>query len=609
MGFVTRRLIVALAVACSLPLSMTTSALAGDWTHGVATVGELKYPAGFDHFNYVNPEAPKGGTLKLSSLGTFDNFNPAVNKGNLATGIGLVFESLMKRSLDEPFSNYGLIAEAISYPDDYSSVSFRLNEKARWADGKPITPEDVIFSFESAKEYDQSKYFYYQHVDKVEKTGEREVKFTFDKGGNRELPHIISDLLVLPKHWWEDEGPGGKKRDISATTLEAVMGSGPYKIARVNAGSTLRYELRDDYWGKDLNVNLGYNNFQNIDYTFFSDRNVEFEAFKGGSTDFWAENEAKRWATAYDFPAANDGRIKRESLDNDDRDTGVMVGFVYNTRRPEFQDVRVRRALNYAFDFEELNRTIFYGQYKRVDSYFYGTELASSGLPTGKELEILNEVKDKIDPRILTEEYNNPVGGTPQKFRDNLRKAIGLFKEAGYELRGNKMVNAKTGKPFSFEIMLNTPIIERVALPFAANLRKIGVTATVRSVDASQYQERARNRDFDVIYWAWGESLNPGNEQAEYWGSKSAQTPGTQNYAGISDPAIDTVISKVIFAPDIESQHAAVKALDRLLLWGNYTLPSYTIRSTRLAYWDKFARPEELPYYSIGFPSIWWAKQ
>lgn len=592
----------------ALSLALPAAAQDAPWTNGISVIGKLKYPPGFKHFDYVNPDAPKRGDLKQSELGTFDNLNPIVNKGNLAAGLGLVYESLMKSSMDEVFTTYGLLAESVSYPADFSSVSFRLNADAKWADGQPVTVEDVIFSFEKAKEYDQSKLFYYLHVKGGRKTGDREVTFDFDLTGNRELPAIMGQLLIVPKHWWEGTAPNGKKRDISATTLEPVMGSGPYRIRSLSAGNVITYELRDDYWGKDLNVNVGQNNFRTMSHTYYSDRNVEFEAFRGGNTDYWSENEAKRWKTGYDFPAVKEGKINREELENDSRDSGVMVGFIFNLRREQFKDVRVRKALNYAFDFEELNRTIFFQQYSRINSYYYGSELASSGLPAGRELEILNEVKDTVPPTVFTEAYTNPVGGDPKKFRDNLREAVALFKEAGYEIRGRQMVNARTGKPLAFEIMLNTPIIERVALPFAENLKKIGIAATVRSVDSSQFVERARKRDFDIMYSGWGESLNPGNEQAEYWGSQSAKTDGSQNYAGISDPAIDALIRKVIFHKDRDDQIAAVKALDRVLLHHHFVIPSYTLRYSRIAYWDKFERPAELPQYNIGFPTIWWAK-
>lgn len=579
-----------------------------NWTNGISVIGELKYPPGFKHFDYVNPAAPKKGDLRLSELGTFDNLNPLVNKGNIAAGIGGVYETLMKSSLDEAFSSYGLIAESIAYPPDFSTVSFKLNPKAKWADGQPVTVEDVLFSFEKAKEYDQSRFFYYQHVKAGKKTGDNEVTFEFDLKGNRELPAIMGQIIVVPKHWWEATAADGKKRDISATTLEPVMGSGPYKVKSIKPGSSITYELRGDYWGKDLNVNLGQDNFRTVTHTFYADRNVEFEAFRAGDIDFWNENEAKRWATQYEFPAVKEGKVKKEVLPNDGRNSGVMVGFIMNLRREQFKDIRVREALNYAYDFETLNRTIFFKQYKRVNSFFYGSELASSGLPQGKELEILNEVKDLVPPEVFTEEYKNPVAGDPKKFRENMFKAIQLLKEAGYEIRGGKMINAKTGQQLALEIMLNSPVVERAVLPYAENLKKIGIAARVRSVDDSQFVERTRKRDFDIVYQAWGQSLNPANEQANYWGSQSAKTDGSQNYSGISDPGIDKLIQRVIFSTDRDDHIAAVKALDRVLLHHRFVVPSYTTRDARIAYWDKFDRPRELPYYSVGFPTVWWAK-
>lgn len=596
--------------AALLLLSLASPSLAADqnWTNGISVIGELKYKPGFKHFDYVNPDAPKQGSLKQSELGTFDNLNPVVNKGNLAASVGLVYETLMKSSLDEAFSSYGLIAESIAYPSDFSSVSFKLNPNAKWADGQPITVEDVLFSFDNAKEHDQSKYFYYQQVKAGKKIGDHEVTFEFTSKGNRELPAIMGQLIIVPKHWWQGTAPNGKKRDIGGTTLEPVMGSGAYKIKSINPGNSITYELRDDYWGKDLNVNVGQDNFRTTTFTYYADRNVEFESFRAGDTDFWAENEAKRWATQYEFPGVKEGKVKREVLPNDGRNLGVMVGFVMNLRREQFRDSKVREALNYAYDFETLNRTIFYEQYKRVNSFFYGTELASSGLPQGKELEILNEVKDEIPAAAITEEYKNPVAGDPKKLRENMFKAIQLLKEAGYQIQGGKMINTKTGKQLGFEIMLNSPVVERAVLPYAQNLKRIGINAVVRSVDASQYVERQRKRDFDIIYWAWGESLNPGNEQADFWGSQSAKTDGSQNYSGISDPGVDKLIQRVIFSTDRDDKIAAVKALDRVLLHHHFVVPSYTTRDSRIAYWDKFDRPKELPYYSTGFPTIWWAK-
>ncbi len=583
-----------------------------EWRHAISVIEAPKYPKDFPRFNYVNPDAPKAGNLKLSASGTFDTFNPVLDKGELAAGLtprlSLVTETLLKPSMDEVDAVYGLLAEAVAYPEDYAWVKFRLRSEAKWADGQPVTPEDVVFSFEKFKDLNPKYTSYYQHVLKAEKTGEREVTFTFDEKNNRELPVIVGEIDIVPMHWWTANGPDGKPRDISKTTLEPIMGSGPYRIASFSPGSTIRYELRDDYWGRDINVNIGYDNFRSQTYTYFADLDVEFEAFRSGNVDYWAENSAMRWARSYDFPAVADGRVKREVLDNEYKTSGVLVGFIPNMRRDKFKDPRLRKALNYAFDFEELNRTIFFGQYRRIDSYFYGSELASSGLPEGKELEILKGLGDGVPPEVFTTEYKNPVAGDPAKLRDNLRTAISLFREAGYEIRGGRMTDTKSGTPLSFEILLNGPTIERVALPFADNLKKIGVTVSVRTVDASQYANRVRSFDYDMIYLGWAQSLNPGNEQKNYWGSQSVGQEGSQNYAGISSPAIDKLINQIIFVKDRETLIPTVKALDRLLLAGSYTVPSYTMRSSRIAYWDKFGRPAELPTYGIGFPSIWWAK-
>lgn len=583
-----------------------------EWRHAISVIEAPKYPKDFPRFNYVNPDAPKAGDLKLSASGTFDTFNPILDKGELAAGLtprlSLVTETLLKPSMDEVDAVYGLLAEAVSYPDDFAWAKFRLRPEAKWADGQPVTPEDVVFSFDSFKDLNPKYASYYQHVVKVEKTGEHEVTFTFDEKNNRELPVIVGEIDIVPKHWWTANGPDGKPRDIAKTTLEPIMGSGPYRIHSFSPGSRIRYELRDEYWGKDLNVNIGYDNFRSQTYTYFADLDVEFEAFRSGNVDFWAENSAMRWARSYDFPAAVDGRVKREVLDNEYKTSGVLVGFIPNMRRDKFKDARVRKALNYAFDFEDLNRTIFFGQYQRIDSYFYGSELASGGLPEGKELEILKALGDDMPPEVFTSQYKNPVAGDPAKLRDNLRTAISLFREAGYEIRDGRMTDTKTGTPLSFEILLNGPTIERVALPFADNLKKIGVTVSVRTVDASQYANRVRSFDYDMIYLGWAQSLNPGNEQKNYWGSQSVGREGSQNYAGISDPAIDKLIDQIIFAKDRDTLIPTVKALDRLLLSGSYTIPSYTMRSSRIAYWDKFERPAELPTYGIGFPSIWWAK-
>jgi microcin C transport system substrate-binding protein len=579
------------------------------WRHGIALMGEPKLPPDFTSLPYVNADAPKRGTLNLSNEGTFDSFNPILTlRGAPAVGLSMVFDTLMKPSEDEVSTSYGLLAEGVSYPEDLSSATFRLRPEAKWEDGQPVTSEDVVFSFQKAKDLNPQLAGYYSHVTSAEKAGERDVVFHFDEKNNKELPSIVGQLMIVPKHWWEGKDAKGQQRDIAKTTLEPVMGSGPYRIASFSPGSALRYELRDDYWGKEMPINRGQNNFRTINYTLFADRDVEFEAFRGGNVDFWQETQATRWATRYDFPAAKDGRVKREELPNPFRATGIMQALVPNMRRDLFKDERVREALNFAFDFEEINRTVMYSQYTRVNSFFFGTELASSGLPEGKELEILNSVKTQIPAEVFTKPYTNPVGGDPQKARENLRKAVSLMKEAGWELKGNKMLNAKTSAPFSFEILLSSPQLERIALPFVKTLERIGIEARLRTVDSSQYTNRTRSFDFDMTWIVWGQTLTPGNEQQYYWGSKSAATEGTRNFAGIADPAIDVLIGRIVYAKDRPELVAATRALDRVLLAHHYVVPLYYMMAMRIAYWDKFDRPQNLPEYGIGFPDIWWSR-
>jgi microcin C transport system substrate-binding protein len=578
------------------------------WRHAISVLEEPKLPPDFKALPYVNVDAPKGGELRLSAEGTFDSFNPLIDRGSPALGTTLVFETLLKSSEDEVLASYGLLAEAVSVPADVSSASFRLRPEARWADGQPVTPEDVIFSFEAAKQHSTQLASYYRHVTAAEKTGDREVTFRFAEKNNRELPAIVGDFPILPKHWWEGKDGRGQQRDIARTTLEPLMGSGAYKIGAVQPGSTIRYERRDDYWGEDLPINVGQYNFATISYTYFADPDVEFEAFRAGTIDYYQESSSSRWATRYAFDAVKDGRVVREALPNQFRATGVMQAMVPNMRRDIFKDERVREALNYAFDFEDLNKNLAYGGLKRVDSFFWGTELASSGLPQGRELEILQSIKDQVPPEVFATPYTNPVGGDPQKVRDNFRQAIALMKEAGWELKGNRMVNTKTGQPMSFEILLNSPALERSVLPFVASLKKIGVDARIRTVDASQYINRIRSFDYDVIWSVWAQTLNPGNEQADYWGSQSVGRNGSRNYAGIADPAVDALIGMITAAPNRDEQVAAVKAMDRVLLARHYVMPLFYTGETKIAYWNRLAHPQALPEYGIGFPNIWWAK-
>jgi microcin C transport system substrate-binding protein len=599
--------IAVLALLLALPV-VTTSGAADEpkWRHGTALMGEPKYPAGFRHFDYVNPQAPKGGLLRMSENGTFDSFNPILaNKGNPAGGLSLISEQLMASALDEVSTEYGEIAEALKFPDDYSSVTYRLNPKARWHDGRPITPEDVVWSLQVIKEHNPGQAFYYQHVAKAEATGEREVTFTFDQAGNRELPHIVGQLTILPKHWWTGTGADGKPRSIGETTLEPPLGSGPYRIKSFEAGRTVVYERVKDYWGADLPTHVGSDNFDEIRYEYFRDDTVELEGFKGDGYDVRIETSAKNWATAYDFPARKEGRVVLDKIPEKGR--GVMSGFVPNLRRDKFKDVRVREALTLALPFEDMNRTMFFGQYERVSSYFYPTELAATGLPEGAELAILKEAETAgpIPPQVYTTAFAPPTAADAQGERANLKKALDLFAAAGWVNKGGKLVDAK-GEPFRIEFLISSPAFERVGVRYREQLAKIGIDLTIRSVDSSQYVNRVRKRDYDMIYGGWAESLSPGNEQFNYFGSEAAKREASQNYAGIENPAVDALIKRVVFAKDRAELVAASRALDRVLLWNHYVVPGWTLAATRMARWDRFSHPEPLPTYSTGFPAIWW---
>jgi microcin C transport system substrate-binding protein len=588
-------------------LANPAAAQARQWKHGLSLFGEPRYPADFKHFDYVNPAAPQGGTVRQIAFGTFDNFNQVVSgvKGSLASGTELFTEQLMAPALDEVSTEYGLLAEAVSYPDDRSSVTYRLRANAHWHDGKPVTPEDVIFSFDTFKQNSPQLGAYYRHVTKAEKIGEREVTFTFDGPGNRELPQIVGQLPVLPKHWWEGTDKSGKKRDVTQTTLEPPLGSGPYRIKDFAPGRTVVYEKVDDYWGKDLNVIIGTRNFQQIRFEYFRDSTVALEAFKGDQVDWRTENSAKNWATAYDFPAVRDKKVVLEEFPI--RNFGIMQAFAFNIRRDKFKDPRVRRAFNFAFDFEEMNKQIFYGQYKRISSYFEGTELACSGIPEGQELEILQTLKDKVPADLFSKPYTNPVGGNPQAVRDNLHEALTLFRAAGYAIRNTKLVDAKSGEPYTFEFLVDDPATERFVLFFKPSLQRIGMTVNTRVVDSAQYENRLRQWDYDIIVASWGQSLSPGNEQRGFWNSQAADIPGSRNLVGIKNPAVDALVERVIYAKDRDGLVAATKALDRVLLWNFYVVPQWTYGRQRTARWDRFGRPAAMPKYGLSaFPSIWW---
>lgn len=576
---------------------------ATQWRHGLSLMGQPRYPADFKHFDYVNPDAPKAGLLRLSVDGTFDSLNDIVPRGTPAAGLQLIYDTLMTPALDEVATEYGLLAEAVSYPADFSSVTYLLRPEAKWHDGQPITADDVVWSFEQLTKNSPRQAYYYSHVKSAAKTGEREVTFTFDQAGNRELPQIVGQIRVMPKHWWTGTDANGKPRDISQGTLEVPLGSGPYKVKQVLPGRSISFERVPDYWAKDLPVNIGTNNFAEQRYEYFRDSTVDLEAFKGDQYDFRVETSAKDWATAYNFPAVKEGKVILEEFP--DRASGSMQAFIPNLRREKFQDQRVRRALNLALDFDGMNRTLFFGQYKRTSSYFQNTELASSGLPQGLELEILEGVKDKVPASVFTTPYSNPEGWSEGLRRGNLREAANLLRQAGYEVKGGKLVNAK-GEPFTMEILLSNPAFERVALFYKPSLERLGITVNVRQVDLSQYINRLRARDYDMIIAGWGQSLSPGNEQRDFWGSAAADREGSGNYAGIKDPGVDALIEKVIYAKDRDELVAATRALDRVLLAHDYVIPSWNYPNSRTARWNRFGRPAELPKYSFGFPDIWW---
>ena len=576
------------------------------WRHALSLFGDVKYPADFKRFDYVNPDAPKGGAARMMSIGTFDNFNFAVSgiKGNIAPAVMMIHQTLMERSQDEVATEYGLLAEAASHPDDFSWVVYRLRKEARWHDGVSVTPEDVIFSIETLKKLSPFYASYYRHVVKTETAGEREIKFTFDSPGNRELPTIVGEMPILPKHWWEGKDEQGRKRDVSATTLEKPLGSGPYRIKDFVAGRSVTLERVKDFWAANLPVQIGQNNFDELRFEFFRDNVVALEAFKADQADWINENSAKQWATAYDFPAVAEKRVIKEEFPIND--SGHMQAFAFNLRRDQFRDARVRRAFNFAYDFEEMNKQLFYGQYQRIKSYFDGTELASSGLPEGQELKILETVRDKVPPEVFTTPYANPVGGNPEAVRGNLREAARLLKEAGFEVRDKRLVDA-AGKPLTVEILVQDPASERIALFYKPSLERIGISVSIRVVDDAQYQNRLRSFDFDMIIDGWAQSLSPGNEQREFWGSQAADAPGSRNTVGIKNPAVDALIDQVIFAKDREGLVAATRALDRVLLWNFYVVPQFTYPYSRYARWDRFSHAEPLPKYArSGLPSLWW---
>ena len=577
-------------------LAWSVQALAIEPVHGLAMHGDLKYPAGFTHFEYANPDAPKGGQIHLSALGSFDSLNPYILKGRDASSLGLVFDTLTENSSDEAFSHYGLIAESMEVPEDRSWVIFNLRPAARFHDGNPITAEDVAFSLEILKTKGHPFYrSYFGSVDKTEILGSHRIKFSFEGAENRELPLIIGQLPILPKAWWSD-------REFDKTTLEFPLGSGPYKVKQIDPGRSITYERVKDYWAENLPVNKGRYNFDEIHIDYYRDATVALEAFKAGEFDFRQENVAKNWAIAYDIPAVTQGQIIKEGIPHE-QGTG-MQAFVFNTRREMFKDIRVRQALGLLFDFEWTNKNLFYDAYTRSNSYFSNTELASSGIPQAEELAILERYRDQLPKELFTQPFTLPETKGDGNIRPNLRQALRLFKQAGWQLKDKKLINPE-GQPMTFEVLLVQPTFERIVLPYVRNLEKLGINVSVRTVDTSQYKNRLDKFDFDMVIGNFGQSLSPGNEQRDFWGSSVADEQGSRNLMGIRNPVIDELIELVISAPDRDSLVACTRTLDRVLLWQHYLIPNWHITQHRIVYWNKFSRPAIAPRYALGFYT-WW---
>ena len=596
------RLLAKRFLAASLTLACFASPASAEPQHGLSLFGDLKYPANFQHFDYVNPDAPKGGTVKFAAIGTFNTLNPFQLVGSREGAEGQIFDTLMTPSYDEPSSMYGLIAQSVEVAPDRSSVTYTLRPEARFQDGSKITPEDVVWTFDTLKAKGHPRFrLYYADVLKAEKVGDTAVKFTFRNGDNRELPSIVGEMVVLSKAYWS-------KVDFDKPLQEPPLGSGLYKIASFEMGRSITYERDPNYWGKDLPVNRGRYNFATERYDYYRDPSIALEAFKAGQFDIRVENVAKNWAVGYDSPALSAGLIKKEEIQN--QIPQGMQGFGFNTRHALFKDARVRDALTYLFDFEWTNKNLFYGAYTRSRSYFSNSELAATGTPSADELKLLDPLKGQIPGEVFTKEYDPPKTDASGEIRDNLRAALKLLGEAGWSVKGGKLVNAQ-GQAFQFEFLLSQDQadFERVVLPFGQNLKRIGIEMQVRLVDPAQYDNRLKTFDYDMIVVSLGQSLSPGNEQRDYWASASADENGSENYMGVSSKAVDTLVDDVINAKDRASLVTATHALDRVLTWSHYVIPNWYLSYFRVATWDKFARPQVSPPYSLALDTWWIAPQ
>jgi microcin C transport system substrate-binding protein len=592
-----------LLAAAFLALGAPRPATAAEPAHGIAMHGAPKYPAGFAHFDYAVPDAPKGGEIRHGAVGSFANLNPFNIRGQTPPGLTpQIYEPLLARAWDEPFSLYGLLAESVTTPDDRTWVEFALRPEARWADGRPVTVDDVVFTFETLKASGlPARRRAHGKVSAVERTGERSVRFVFDGSADRELPLLMGLMPILPKHWWEG-------RDFAAVLTEPPLGSGPYRIEAMDLGRGITYRRRADYWGADVPANRGMNNFDAIRYDYFRDDTIALEAFKAGALDFRRETDPGRWATAYDAPAVRDGRIRMETLPRGFPEP--VRAIVLNARRPPFDDRRVREALNHAFDFEWMNRTLFHGAFVRTASFYPNSILAHRGPPTAGELALLEPWRAQLPAEVFERPFVPPAtdGSGPTGLRANLRRATQLLQEAGFVVRNGRMVDARTGAPFAFELLLNGPADERVALEWTRTLQRLGIEATVRPVDSAQYQGRLDQTDFDATINRWISTLSPGVEQLSYWSSAVADQPGTRNYAGIRSPAIDALAADLGTARTYEDLVTGTRALDRALSWGWYVVPLYHLREDRVATWAKIRRPAVTPTFGLVIEA-WWAER
>lgn len=569
--------------------------------HALTFLDQPKYGPDFTHLDYVNPDAPKGGSVTYGVSGqgdgaSFDNFNPYTIRGSSATMPGLI-ETLTTSPDDDTLSEYGLIAESMELAKDRTWIIFNLRPEARWHDGQPITADDVVFSFDILKAKGPPLYrYYYQNVSKAEALDAHRVKFTFTTTENRELPIIMGQLPVLPKHFWQG-------KNIEDPLSQPPLGSGPYKVGTYSMGRSITMQRVADYWGANLPINIGRNNIDTIRYDYYRDPVIEFQAFKSGAIDFRRENISKNWATGYDFPAVKNGWVKREEFP--DANPFGFQGFAFNLRRPIFADRRVREAIIDGFDFEWSNKTLFYNRYTRNRSYFDNSELAATGLPSPEELKILEPYRGKIPDEVFTTEYQPPKTDGSGDDRANLEKAAALLDQAGWKVVNGK--RQRDGQPLQFEILLNGPTFERVALPFVQNLQRIGIDVTIRKVDTAQYDSREKNYDFDMVVIREGQSLSPGNEQRDYWTSASADQPDGSNLFGIKNPVVDALVDQLIAAPTHHDLVIRTRALDRVLQWGFYMVPQWVAKTTLVAYWDKFGRPAKMPdpAYGLGTDS-WW---